>query len=154
MANAPSPGGVPPGWYPDPRNPGREQWWSGASWTQDFQPAGMSARYPVPVHPSPPRGPADRPGARPKASTSTQALLTGISSVLSLLMPLTLVWAWVFSVLVSITAIFYGIAGVVQSTRTGEGLTKSIFGLIMGTVATVAWALAIFAGGYLDRFSL
>lgn len=69
-------------------------------------------------------------------------------------MPLTLVWAWVFSVLVSITAIFYGIAGVVQSTRTGEGLTKSIFGLIMGTVATVAWALAIFAGGYLDRFSL
>lgn len=65
---------------------------------------------------------------------------------------MTVSWAWIFG-LSSVAAIICGIAGIVQSVRTGEGLTKSIFGLILGVIVSIVWALGIFLGGYLDRFS-
>lgn len=33
---------TPPGWYPDPQQPGFVRWWDGSTWTQHANPAGTS----------------------------------------------------------------------------------------------------------------
>ncbi|MFJ8666837.1 DUF2510 domain-containing protein [Streptomyces sp. NPDC093600] len=46
----PTPGGVPPGWYPDPATPAVERWWDGTTWSAHTRPAA------VPPASSPGRG--------------------------------------------------------------------------------------------------
>jgi hypothetical protein len=33
----------PPGWYPDPHNPGMERWWQDGAWTGAARPTGATA---------------------------------------------------------------------------------------------------------------
>lgn len=35
-------GAAPPGWYPDPSQPGAQRWWDGANWGQQLVPLLMS----------------------------------------------------------------------------------------------------------------
>src|SRR5829696_383579 len=49
MTDTPS---APPGWYPDPNDPGRLWWWDGTAWTEHTQAAGAPPS--APSAPAPP----------------------------------------------------------------------------------------------------
>lgn len=144
MTNTTTPGKSPAGWYPDPRNPAQEQWWSGAVWTQDFQPAGSPARYSAPVLQPDRRAATAHHGARRTFSTGTNALVIGIAAVCTTVLPNT----WIVGVVISVMASVYGIVGIVLSVRSGRGLGMSIVGLMLGAAAVLIWTLAILEGSY------
>jgi len=70
-----SPGGgrPPPGWYPDPHQPGVQRWWDGAQWTQQTSgPQGFA----TPAAPMPPAD-ADRDARQWALFAHLSALVTG-----------------------------------------------------------------------------
>ena len=136
MGAAPT-GGMPPGWYPDPRNPGQEQWWSGSSWTMAFQPAGTPpALAPIRQHARKIGG--AQPGTRRKWPASKNSLVSGIAAMVTTVGP----FGVIFGSILALAAIGYGVMGLVQSGRTGQGVTPSVVGIVLGGLALAIWLLA------------
>lgn len=84
MSDAPQ--DVPPGWYPDPTNGGRNRYWDGSQWTSTFAPGSPGA---VPTSPAtgtrpsgpgttPPGGVPDRAGSLRRYAALAGAGLVGL----------------------------------------------------------------------------
>lgn len=46
----PGAGGPPPGWYPDPVEPGAQRWWDGVQWGQQLTPLLLCTTNELPGH--------------------------------------------------------------------------------------------------------
>lgn len=62
-----TPPSTPPGWYPDPDEPGRERYWDGSAWAVDVRPKGCR-------EPQPPAAQVARPARAPLPAAGWVAL--------------------------------------------------------------------------------
>ena len=44
-----TPSAAPPGWYPDPQNPGQQRYWDGSAWAAAAAPPAPTAPVSTPV---------------------------------------------------------------------------------------------------------
>jgi len=51
LAALPAPAGPPPGWHPDPADPGRLRLWMGDDWSDEVLVAGVVSKSPLPPFP-------------------------------------------------------------------------------------------------------
>ena len=147
----------PPGWYPDPEQPTRKRWWSGATWTAGVQeePAAVptptpaaaaepSSDYvPMPHHPAAPEDRVVVP--RPVGTKSSRAKQANFPSWVGLIIG-ALSFLYNPFALVSIPALLVSVFGLLiaislkRSTGTLTGGFFAIGGIVLALItAAIAW---------------
>ena len=112
----------PPGWHPDPHQPGLWRWWDGTQWTAQTAPM-------LPAHPvAPPQDLGQSPVMRALLPVGRpwQAIVAGYVGLFA-----------IFIVFLGPIAIGFGVWGIQAG---GHGKGRSIFGIVAGVWGTV-WTL-------------
>jgi hypothetical protein len=131
--------GVHPGWYADPLGRFDLRYYNGAAWTADVSndgerfvdPLGLDVGTGVTT----PGGTATN--GRPANGVATAAMVLGIVAVSIAWIPFVVVLGTIAAVL----ALVFGAVGVRRSTRTGDGRSRAIVGLVTGASGLVVAAL-------------
>lgn len=115
-AVTPAPHAVPAGWHLDHAS-GRQRWWDGTKWTENFAPAA---------------------GAQSSENNgfATAALVLGILGFL--LTPIPFFIGLFLGGPLDILGIIFGIIGIMKANRIGKGSAASIWGLVLSALAFVS----------------
>lgn len=112
--------GIPAGWYFD-QSSGRQRWWDGSRWTENFAVAGT------------PAGPSN--------SAATASFVLGLIGFF--LTPIPFFIGLFLGGIPALLAVIFGIVGISRARPLGgRGLAFAIVGLVLGSLAV----LSIFVG--------
>ncbi len=141
---------VPPGWYPDPAQPGGQRYWDGYQWTNVSAPAAAAVAPPAPPGYTPPPsylGPAS-PRAQWGSGVAVTSLIFGIVAIMFAVLGLLLPLMAFMGMMCGAVALVMGL--VARKTLTPSGMAT---GAIVTGIIGVLLSIGILALGILIAVS-